>query len=98
MTITSESSTSPDRLLARRAVLICGVTAPPEPIALGKLDFDLDRRRHLRRAPELPSPSDIAHGAADPSQALGAMRWQTHTDIDQVTQRVCEAAAASLCP
>jgi hypothetical protein len=98
MTITSESSAAPNTPPLRSGALICGVAGSREILTLGYLDFDRDRRRHLRQAQDLLRPAAISHDAADPSLTRGALRWQTHTDVDQVTRRLYEAAAASLRP
>jgi GDPmannose 4,6-dehydratase len=60
--------------------------------------FDLDWRRHVQQAPSLLRPSDIRYGAADPTAARDVLGWQAQTDVDQVIQRLSDAAAASLRP
>jgi GDPmannose 4,6-dehydratase len=67
-------------------------------VELAFAHFNLDWQRHVQQTRSLLRPSDILHGAADPSAARETLGWHARTGVDQVIQRLCEAAAASLQP
>jgi len=51
----------------------------------------LDWRRHVRHDASLLRPSDIRHGAADPSLAAQCLHWRAQHDVDQVVVEMCRA-------
>lgn len=58
--------------------------------------FGLDWRRHVRGDASLFRPSDIRHGAADPSRALRLLGWRARLQVDDVIAGMCAAAAQAL--
>ena len=56
--------------------------------------FGLDWQRHVQHDPGLLRPSDIRHGAADPSLARETLGWAATLDVDGVVTQMCRAAAA----
>jgi GDPmannose 4,6-dehydratase len=57
--------------------------------------FSLDWRRHVEQDPGLIRPTDIRHGAADPSRAQRDLSWRAHHDVDAVILEMCRAVAAN---
>jgi GDPmannose 4,6-dehydratase len=51
----------------------------------------LDWRRHVRHDASLLRPSDIRHGAADPSLALSQLGWKASLDVDGVVERMVQS-------
>jgi GDPmannose 4,6-dehydratase len=58
--------------------------------------FGLDWRTHSRIDSNLLRPSDIRHGAADPSRALQVLGWRAAHDVDDVIDSMARAAQADL--
>jgi GDPmannose 4,6-dehydratase len=56
--------------------------------------FGLDWKQHVRVDRTLLRPSDIRHGAADPTLARRMLGWQAQRQIDGVIIAMCEAAVA----
>lgn len=56
--------------------------------------FGLDWQQHVRQDPALLRPSDIRHGAADPSRARERLGWRPQHGVDEVVAAMCEAARA----
>jgi GDPmannose 4,6-dehydratase len=57
--------------------------------------FGLDWQQHVEHDPTLLRPSDIVHGAADPTLARQLLGWQATLDVDAVVTAMCRAATAS---
>ena len=57
--------------------------------------FGLDWQQHVKHDPTLLRPSDIEHGAADPTLARQLLGWQATLDVDAVVTAMCRAATAS---
>ena len=57
--------------------------------------FGLDWQQHVEHDPTLLRPSDIEHGAADPTLARQLLGWQATLDVDAVITAMCRAATAS---
>jgi len=55
--------------------------------------FGLNWLDHVRSDASLLRPSDIEYGAGDPSLAEKSIGWKAAHDVDDVIQRMCEAAA-----
>lgn len=56
--------------------------------------FGLDWQQHVEHDPTLLRPSDIVHGAADPTLARQVIGWQATLDVDAVVTAMCRAATA----
>ncbi len=56
--------------------------------------FGLDWQQHVEHDPTLLRPSDIRHGAADPTLAQLKLGWAATLDADDVVTAMCRAAAA----
>jgi GDPmannose 4,6-dehydratase len=54
--------------------------------------FGLDWRRHVRSDASLFRPSDIRHGAADPSRVLSRLNWRASVQVEEVISRMCDSA------
>jgi GDPmannose 4,6-dehydratase len=55
--------------------------------------FGLEWQQHVQHDPSLLRPSDIRHGAADPTLARQAIGWAAMLDVDGVVTEMCRAAA-----
>jgi GDPmannose 4,6-dehydratase len=56
--------------------------------------FGLDWRQHVVQDPALIRPTDIEHGAADPSRAHRELGWRATHDVDSVIAEMIKAAVA----
>ena len=53
---------------------------------------DLEWRRYVDHDKSLLRPTDIRHGAADPSYAAQRLGWHARHDVDHVISDMCRAA------
>ncbi len=57
--------------------------------------FGLDWREHVQSDRSLLRPSDIRHGAGDPSRAAQRLGWRATRDVDDVIDALCRHAQAA---